>query len=68
MKQQGLPDYYRKKISQHEALERQLREELLKLDASRPGHDPDAALRADMEALLARYDFSPAQMADILLT
>ncbi len=66
LKPRGLPDYYRKKISLHEDLQKQLREELLKLDKKIQAPDPDIALRADIEALLARYDFSSAKMLEIL--
>ncbi len=66
LKPRGLPDYYRQKINLHDEIERQFREELLKLERSKPVVDPDAVLREEIEALLESYNLSPAQMLEIL--
>lgn len=66
LKPNGLPDYYRQKINLHDELERQFREELLKLDQKKPVIDPDIALREEVEALLKNYNISPARMLEIL--
>ena len=66
MKPHGLPDYYRQKINLHEALQKQLREELLKLDEKKPTTNPDIILRNEIEALLKQYDFTPTKMLEIL--
>lgn len=66
MKPRGLPDYYRQKINLHDELDRQLREELLKLDAKKPVVDPDLVFKEEVEALLKNYNISPAQMLEIL--
>ncbi len=66
LKPRGLPDYYRQKINLHDELDRQLREELLKLDAKKPVVDPDLVFKEEVEALLKNYNISPAQMLEIL--
>lgn len=66
LKPNGLPDYYRQKISLHDELERQFREELLKLDKKKPVIDPDIVLREEIEVLLKNYDISPSRMLEIL--
>lgn len=66
LKSRGLPDYYRQKINLHDELQKQLREELLKLDKKKPTVDPDLELRQEIEALLTQYNFSPIKMLDIL--
>lgn len=66
LKRHGLPDYYRQKINLHEKLQKQLREELLKLDEKNLAPDPDIALRDEVKALLDRYNYSPTKMLKIL--
>ncbi len=66
MKQQGLPDYYRQKLNAQQMLEKQLREELLKLDEKKPAADPNTAFREEIQALLQRYEFSLDDMSAIL--
>lgn len=66
LKPRGLPDYYRQKINLHDEIERQFREELLKLERSKPVIDPDAGLREEIEVLLKNYNITPVQMLEIL--
>lgn len=67
LKSRSYSDYFRNKKELHNKLERQLREELLKLEAKQEeAVDPNLALRQEVEALLQRYNFSPAEMFAIL--
>lgn len=67
LKSRSYSDYFRNKKELHNKLERQLREELLKLEAKQEeAVDPNLALRQEVEALLQRYNFSLAEMFAIL--
>ncbi len=67
MKSNEYADYFRQKRDLHNKLERQLREELLKLEGeAKPKIDPDAVLREEIEAILQRYQFTPSKMMTIL--
>lgn len=66
MKPRGLPDYYRQKINLHDKLQKQFREELLKLDKKNAVPDPDLVLRNEIEAVLTHYNLTPAKMLEIL--